>query len=460
MKNSTLLYAGLLLSVLALFPYALLSQSDLQKHADSRSGNAMELSASDHSRGINTDSTLLHYDDVENFDSWGFLISGEIYDVMSKWDPEDLVDYEGWAVKSVKFIVVSDMPVLQVKIWQGPEATEIYSQDVPTYNVNTWTEVELDSAVVFDNTTELYVGYHVDMTEWELGGFVTATDDGPPVDGYGNLVRWDGSWLSDYNNHNLRFLIVESLTANFMADKTTVCDSNVVAFTNLSPSADTYQWIFQGGTPFISTLENPTVTYNIPGTYDVTLTVTSGGHSATEYKQDYIQVLEIPGQIEGEDLVCQWTEDVYSVPENPWSTYTWEVTNGTIESGQGTSEVTVSWMAAGAGSLSVTESTSYGCQGTGQLEVTVDECTGIDEKGSQTGLRISPNPVYGNKMTIMKENSEIIPVYIQDLNGRIILQDQLLTAQTTLDIGKLSKGMYILKAIFADRIESVKIIRY
>jgi PKD repeat protein len=344
-----------------------------------------------------------------------------------------------------------------VKVWEGPEATEIYTQDVPEYNTNEWTIVELDSAVIFDNTTDLYFGYHVVMP---FGGFVTATDDGPPVDEYGNLVRWDGSWLSEYNNHNLRALISEYLTVDFEANKTTVCDSNAVAFTNLSNGAETYNWVFQGGTPYLSTLENPIVTYYSPGIYDVKLTITNGNLSITEQKQDYITVLEIPGQIEGESLVCDWTEEIYSVVENPASTYTWEVTNGEIVSGQGTYTVHVQWHDAGVGHLTINEQTWYDCEGTGMLEVIIDECTGLEEYEQNNSVSITPNPVTGNDFVINTASAEKIHIEIYNMNGSQLYEGYLQSGSTRIHSLNLIDGLYFVKATFADnKVQLVKFIK-
>lgn len=278
---------------------------------------------------VSIDSAWIHYDDMDNYDSWGFLISGEEYDVVAKWDPQDITNYDGWEITKVKFIVVSSTPYIDIKIFEGTDYTEIYSQSVDSYNVNTWTEVTLDTPVLFDVTKELYVGYHVDMTHTELGGFVTATDDGPPIDEYGNLVRWNGSWYSDFNNHNLQVLIEANLNAEFEADATVICMGGTVNFTNLSTAEESYVWTFEGGTPASSTDENPSVTYSTPGIYDVTLEVSAGTETDTEYKQDYIYVLDIPAQADtpvGEDSVC--TGQVYAYTINPVlysQDYEWEL---------------------------------------------------------------------------------------------------------------------------------------
>jgi PKD repeat protein len=88
------------------------------------------------------------------------------------------------------------------------------------------------------------------------------------------------------------FGLMQTLSANFTADNTTVAEGESIQFTNLSiGNPDTYSWIFEGGTPASSTDENPSVFYDTPGTFDVSLTITSGSNSKTELKQNYITVL-------------------------------------------------------------------------------------------------------------------------------------------------------------------------
>ncbi|MCF6171848.1 MAG: YCF48-related protein [Bacteroidales bacterium] len=97
------------------------------------------------------------------------------------------------------------------------------------------------------------------------------------------------------------------LIADFEADQTTICAGSSVNFTDLSVGATTWDWTFEGGTPASSTDQNPTVTYNAPGDYDVELTVTDGQNSSTKLKTEYISVLLTPAQAntpEGDTAVC------------------------------------------------------------------------------------------------------------------------------------------------------------
>lgn len=84
--------------------------------------------------------------------------------------------------------------------------------------------------------------------------------------------------------------------ADFTADNTTVDEGDVVQFTDGSTNNPTsWSWTFAGGTPGTSTVENPSVTYNTAGTYDVSMTATNDDGSDVETKTGYITVNTVGG---------------------------------------------------------------------------------------------------------------------------------------------------------------------
>jgi PKD repeat protein len=83
--------------------------------------------------------------------------------------------------------------------------------------------------------------------------------------------------------------------AGFSASPTSGCVGMIVTFTNQSsPNTTNWSWSFPGGTPSTSTQQNPVVTYNSPGTYAVTLTVSNPAGSNTMTQSGYITVNTIP----------------------------------------------------------------------------------------------------------------------------------------------------------------------
>lgn len=80
--------------------------------------------------------------------------------------------------------------------------------------------------------------------------------------------------------------------ADFSANFTAVSAGGSVVFTNLSTYNPTsWSWTFTGGTPASFNGQNPpAITYNTPGTYPVSLTVTNANGTDTETKTNYIVV--------------------------------------------------------------------------------------------------------------------------------------------------------------------------
>jgi PKD repeat protein/photosystem II stability/assembly factor-like uncharacterized protein len=79
--------------------------------------------------------------------------------------------------------------------------------------------------------------------------------------------------------------------ADFVANVVNICVGLTVSFTNNSTTcSSTYAWSFPGGTPASSTATNPVVTYNTPGSYSVSLTVTNPGGTDTKTINNYITV--------------------------------------------------------------------------------------------------------------------------------------------------------------------------
>jgi PKD repeat protein len=162
----------------------------------------------------------------------------------------------------------------------------IFANETPAYNC----------AVAYD--TEIYqtIG-----TSFEFGG----------------LTNSDATKTALMQAYLEFFGIIQPLTADFTADNTTIAVGGSIQFTSTSTGdPDTFLWTFEGGNPNTSTEENPLVTYNTPGTYDVSLTITSGSANATELKKDYITVTA-PLLTQEINIPAGWSGlSGYLIPEN------------------------------------------------------------------------------------------------------------------------------------------------
>jgi PKD repeat protein len=89
--------------------------------------------------------------------------------------------------------------------------------------------------------------------------------------------------------------VVGPPTASFSAPQTTGCAPFQVTFVNTSSSNSTsFLWQFAGGTPATSTEQTPTVVYETPGVYSVSLTATNASGSSSSTQNNYITVLGAP----------------------------------------------------------------------------------------------------------------------------------------------------------------------
>jgi len=83
--------------------------------------------------------------------------------------------------------------------------------------------------------------------------------------------------------------------ASFTTNNNTICEGETVQFTDQSTAQiTTWNWIFPGGTPNASTDQNPAVTYNTSGTYDVILEVTNANGTTTQTFTNEITVNSDP----------------------------------------------------------------------------------------------------------------------------------------------------------------------
>ncbi|MCB0707677.1 MAG: PKD domain-containing protein [Saprospiraceae bacterium] len=81
----------------------------------------------------------------------------------------------------------------------------------------------------------------------------------------------------------------------FSSNITSGCAPLGVQFVDESTTNTTsWSWQFPGGTPATSTAQNPFVTYNSTGVYDVILTVSNAAGSSTITETAYINVVDIP----------------------------------------------------------------------------------------------------------------------------------------------------------------------
>jgi PKD repeat protein len=104
------------------------------------------------------------------------------------------------------------------------------------------------------------------------------------------------SYLGKSKNANINvYQGVNWGVAAFSCTNNSVCRGSTLSFHNNSTyNPISILWQFPGGTPSTSTLQDPIITYNSEGTYNVTLIATYAGKSDTLSLINYITVNPIP----------------------------------------------------------------------------------------------------------------------------------------------------------------------
>lgn len=180
------------------------------------------------------------------------------------------------------------------------------------------------------------------------------------------------------------------MMVDFTADVTNICEMDVVHFIDESTGNITsWNWTFEGGFPATSDVQNPVVTYFNEGTYDVSLTVSSGGPTQTLLIANYITVLPAPPVmlLPFSDVCVGWPAFMLTGGSPSGGTYT----------GPGVAEGWFDPTAAGLGTHQITYTYvgENGCDNSAVQSILVDPCTGINELNGEP-FSIYPNPTTGS----------------------------------------------------------------
>ena len=131
----------------------------------------------------------IHWDSGVNTGNSIGTNSAVEFDVAARWEPAQLAVYEGASVTQVTFVPAEAQCTYSIRIWVGAGAANlVVDQPVPNPVIGQWNEVTLTTPVPVDITQELWVGYYVNAQT----GYPAGCDDGPPVDGYGNMMNFGG----------------------------------------------------------------------------------------------------------------------------------------------------------------------------------------------------------------------------------------------------------------------------
>ena len=157
-------------------------------------------------------SDVLKFGIGENFSAVG--TSNGTYELAARFNPVDLVPYNGKQIDEVGFFITGTNAGFTLKVYTGENAeTNLISLPVSNPVANQWNDIPLPFPLPVAELDYLWIGYEMVLNEIE---FIAGVDGGPGITGSGDLLRINGSeWttLASYNlsyNWNIRGLLSDT----------------------------------------------------------------------------------------------------------------------------------------------------------------------------------------------------------------------------------------------------------
>jgi PKD repeat protein len=356
-----------------------------------------------------------------------------------------------------------------------------YTDTITQLNLITITEAP--TAVAGSDVTSTYVPSSgiVNFTNagstgvnsfWDFGDGNTSTQTAPTHNytAVGNYVviltetnlpaceSTDTLWIAVY---------ADAINALFTHDGTPICPGSSVDFFDASLNGPTaWNWSFQGGIPATSTLQNPTITYNAGGLFDVTLVASNGSYTDSITLLGGVHVVEPAGALALSDVTVTFLSQGGTVnffsSGTPGSNSSWDFGDGSTSTQL---EPTHSYSSTGNYLVTLIETDSFSCEATDTLWITVyDSITGTQDIDLNSDLSIYPNPSSGTiNLALHNWENESVNMTLTDVQGRLITELNIPNVkddqQVTMSFEDEAAGIYLLHVESEQTYKTFKIVK-
>ncbi|MDI3503290.1 MAG: hypothetical protein PWP64_226 [Candidatus Cloacimonadota bacterium] len=141
------------------------------------------------------------------------------FDVAHRYDATDLADYVGSILTQIKYVPMFQNAVYTIKVWTGGSATSpgtlVHSQVAENHVIEEWNTVILTNPIPITAGMQLWFGYNVNTQ----GGYPAGCDNGPQIEGKGNMMNLGGWQTLTQINPELTY---NWLLQGFVAEGTTM----------------------------------------------------------------------------------------------------------------------------------------------------------------------------------------------------------------------------------------------
>ncbi|MBK9283810.1 MAG: T9SS type A sorting domain-containing protein [Sphingobacteriaceae bacterium] len=239
-------------------------------------------------------------------------------------------------------------------------------------------------------------------------------------------------------------VVTSSVTVNALPLPTISVNSGTSCaganFTLVPSGANTYT--FQGGSAVVSPTAN--ASYTVVGT-------NSAGCVSATFATANITVTAGPSvSVAGNQTIC--VGETTTLTANGGDSYLWFNTGSSSSTIAVSPTVTTGYTVQGTSSVT-------GCSSTFVSNVTVNLCTGLSNLTNELkGLQVYPNPAV-NTVIVELNNGKEKNIMLSDLSGRVISEKTTTDNKVSVDLNKLSNGLYLIKVQSGNAVETIKLIK-
>jgi PKD repeat protein len=295
---------------------------------------------------------------------------------------------------------------------------------------------------------------------WDFGDGITSTETSPT-----HVYQQEGGYtviLYTYNDCDTA-LYARTLSVLFapnagfaVADTTIGCESVSILFTNTaSANTSSFNWSFPGGNPANSILPSPTVTYTASGTYSAQQIVANGVGADTLELPFVVQLHGLPQADFTVQIISNGLVQCINQPQ-PDVMLNWDFGDGTaIVTGDNPQHQYTQ-----SGNFTITLTVTNLCGANlfqKQIEILI---TGVSESWSQLLPRLYPNPAKGTVVVDCSALAEL-PQVLRLWNTKgdlVLLQSDLQSDFTRIDLNELPSGMYYAQFVFAQKVYAIPLV--
>ena len=366
-------------------------------------------------------------------------------------------------------------PSTRLKDWLDPNNTGI--EKLPGIS---W-EIILPTADFVADTTIVTQGDTVFFTDlsnpgvygWDWtfeGGDPATSSEKNPWTVYSDTGYMDVTLIAtngDGSDTELKtdYIYVNPMAApvtDFEADPTHLLPGSSTHFTDLSSGNPIeWHWTFEGGSPGVSTLQNPVVRFNNEGIYTITLVAINLGGSDTLVKQDYIVV-------GGTAPVADFTANTTTIMQGDAVNFTdlslgdptewqWEFEGGTPNISTDQNPQSIVYNEGGSFNVTLTVTNDVGTDTKLVEDYILVDWVGIDDFKSMDDFVVYPNPGSGKFVLKFASSDKNIAIDVTNAKGKNIYSDKdnIVKDNFVLDLSAQPEGIYFI-AIRSNNITTTK----